>query len=291
MSERRDRNILPPIIPKKKVRQGEQGAIWKALDLVSSSPFSEEIEQARLPERFTAPRLEVYNGRTDLVAHIGHYHHRMALWRYNDPLMCRMFPSSLGEVALQWFKQIERGTIGSWNQMAEVFVGRFITNSRRHKGLDTPMMIKLGDNESIKDYSARFWETYNDIDSCAEDTAVQSFKLGLPPDSGLRQSLTKRPSTNLKKLMDRVKQYVRIEEDGGNASSVLPEVLTRPPNSRSQVRAGQAPKASLGPTDYASPSFKAFQTGFKEPIYRILDKIKRQPFFVWPPKQMGDPAA
>ena len=44
VSERRDRNILPPIIPKKKVRQGEQGAIWKALDLVSSSPFSEEIE-------------------------------------------------------------------------------------------------------------------------------------------------------------------------------------------------------------------------------------------------------
>jgi hypothetical protein len=56
--------------------------------------------------------------------------------------------------------------------MAEVFVGRFITNSRRRKGLDTLMMIKLGDNESIKDYSARFWETYNDIDSCGEDTAL-----------------------------------------------------------------------------------------------------------------------
>jgi hypothetical protein len=40
--------------------------------------------------------------------------------------------------------------------MAEVFVGRFITNSQRRKGLDTLMMIKLGDNESIKDYSARF---------------------------------------------------------------------------------------------------------------------------------------
>jgi hypothetical protein len=55
VSERRDKNALPPIVPKKKVRQGEQGAVWKALDLVSSSPFTEEIEQARLPERFTAP--------------------------------------------------------------------------------------------------------------------------------------------------------------------------------------------------------------------------------------------
>ena len=102
VSERLDRSALPPIVPKKKVRQGEQGAVWKVLDLVSSSPFSEEIEQAKLSERFTTPQLEVYNGRTDPVAHIGHYHQRMALWCYNDPLMCRMFPSSLGEVALRW---------------------------------------------------------------------------------------------------------------------------------------------------------------------------------------------
>jgi hypothetical protein len=79
MSERRDRSVLPPLVPKKKVRRGEQGAVWKALDLISSSPFSDAIEQAELPERFTAPRLEIYNGRTDPVAHIDHYHHRMAL--------------------------------------------------------------------------------------------------------------------------------------------------------------------------------------------------------------------
>jgi hypothetical protein len=186
ISECRDRTALPPLIPKKKVRRGEQGAVWKALDLISSSPFSDKIEQAKLPERFTAPRLEIYNGRTDPVAHIDHYHHRMALWRYKDSLMCRIFPSSLGEVALRWFNQLERGTIGSWSQMAEVFVGRFITNSWRSRGLDTLMVIRLGSNESLKDYSARFWETYNDIDGCAEDTALQAFKLGLPPSTGLR---------------------------------------------------------------------------------------------------------
>jgi hypothetical protein len=77
ISERRDRGVLPPSVPKKKARRGEQGAVWKALDLVSSSPFFEEIERAELPEKFTAPHLGVYNSRTDLVAHIGHYHQRM----------------------------------------------------------------------------------------------------------------------------------------------------------------------------------------------------------------------
>jgi hypothetical protein len=84
---------------------------------------------------------------------------------------------------------------------------------------------------------------------------------------------------------------VRVEEDGGNTSAMLPEVLVRPLSSRSQVRTGQASKASLVPTNYASLSFKAFQTVFKEPIYWILDKIKAKPFFVWPPKLVGDPAA
>ena len=73
ISEHRDSDVLPPSVPKKKTQRGEQGAIWKALDLVSSSPFSEEIERAELPERFTVPFLEVYKGRTDPVAHIGHY--------------------------------------------------------------------------------------------------------------------------------------------------------------------------------------------------------------------------
>uniref|UniRef100_A0A2N9H092 Integrase catalytic domain-containing protein n=1 Tax=Fagus sylvatica TaxID=28930 RepID=A0A2N9H092_FAGSY len=146
--------------------------------------------------------------------------------------------------------------------MAEVFVGRFITNSRRSKGLDTLMMIRLGSNELIKDYSARFWETYNDIDDCGEDTALQAFKLGLPP-----------------------------KEDGGNTNAMLPEAPMQPSSSRSQGQTGQASKASSVPTSYTPPSFKAFQTVFKEPIHRILDKIKGESFFVWPPKLVSDPAA
>jgi hypothetical protein len=173
--------------------------------------------------------------------------------------------------------------------MAEVFVRRFITNSRRSKGLDTLMVIKLGSNESLKDYSARFWETYNDIDGCAEDTALQAFKLGLPPSTGLRQSLTKRPFTTLKKLMDRVERFVRVEEDGGSTNAVSSEAPVQPPSSRYQGRTSQASKASSVPTNYASSFCKAFQTVFKEPIQRILDKIKGKPFFVWPSKLIGDP--
>ena len=106
--------------------------------------------------------------------------------------------------------------------MAKAFIGRFITNSQRPKGMDSLMTMKLGNNESIKDYSTRFWETYNDIDGCGEDTAVRTFKLGLPPSTGLRQSLTKCPPASLRKLMDPIEQFIRVEEDGGNATVAQP---------------------------------------------------------------------
>ena len=112
-SQRLGKDALPPKVPKRRGNRGEQGAVWKALDQISSSPFSEEIEHAKLPLRYTVPEFELYNGRTDPVAHIGHYHQRMALSRHNDALMWRLFPSSLGEVALRWFNRIDRGTIAS----------------------------------------------------------------------------------------------------------------------------------------------------------------------------------
>jgi hypothetical protein len=282
-------NALPPKVPKRRGNRGEQGAVWKALDQISSSPFSEEIERAKLPPRYTAPGFEMYNGRTDPVAHIGHYHQRMALSWHNDALMCKLFSSSLGEVALRWFNQIDRGTISSWDQMAEAFVGRFITNSRRPKGMDALMTMKLGHNESIKNYTARYSETYNDIDGCGEDVAVPTFKLGLPVDSGLRQSLTKRPPSSMKKLMSRIEQFIRLEEDKGNSNTAKTKAPVRSPNFKPSTQMNKVPRVATVPSNFVAPSFKAHSTVFKEPIYRILEKIKVEPFFVWPPKLPGDP--
>ncbi len=104
--------------------------------------------------------------------------------------------------------------------MAEAFVACFITNSRKTREMDALLTMKLEDNETIKEYSTRFWETYNDIDGCDEEVAVRTFKLGLHPDSGLRQSLTKRPAPTVGKLMHRIDEFIRVEEDGGRTTSV-----------------------------------------------------------------------
>ena len=43
--------------------------------------------------------------------------------------------------------------------------------------------------------------------------AVRTFKVGLPIEHGLRKSLTRKPVTNVRQLMDRIDKYKRVEED------------------------------------------------------------------------------
>jgi hypothetical protein len=190
---------------------------------------------------------------------------------------------------MRWFNQLGRRTIDSWDQMAEAFVARFITNSRKAREMDALLTMKLQDNETIKNYSIRYWETYNDIDGRSEEVAIKAFKLGLPVDSGLRHSLVKRQPSSLVKLMNKIDQFVRLEEDGKGTTptqtNTQPKVFTpKPP-----VRSSPAVKSLSGPKDFAAPSFRAFGTVFKEPIYRLIEKIKREPFFTWPPKLIGNP--
>ena len=54
---------------------------------------------------------------------------------------------------------------------------------------------------------------FNEIDGDFDEVAVRTFKVGLSSKHGLRKSLTGKPVTSLRQLMDRVDKYKRIEDD------------------------------------------------------------------------------
>ena len=43
--------------------------------------------------------------------------------------------------------------------------------------------------------------------------AISTFKLGLPAEHSLRKSLTGKPVTSIRQLMDRIDKYKRVDED------------------------------------------------------------------------------
>ena len=178
------------------------------------------IEQAKFPAKFVTPPLAVYDGKSDPVGHLSRFRQAMAIHNSNDALMCRVFPSSLGEVGLRWFNRLEHGSIRSWKEMSEIFTARFITNTRKPKEIDSLLALTMKVGETLKSYSTRYWEVYNDIDACDEDIVVKTFRFGLHEDSKLRKSFTKRPPINMAELMTRLEQHIRVEDDPKSSAKI-----------------------------------------------------------------------
>ena len=67
---------------------------------------------------------------------------------------------------------------------------------------------------------------YNKIEGNYDDVTISTFKRGLPTKHGLRKSLTGKPVTNVRQLMDRIDKYKRVEEDqqtGKGKVKVVPQ--------------------------------------------------------------------
>ena len=83
----------------------------------------------------------------------------------------------------------------------------------------------MWEGETLKAYSDKYWEMYNEIDGDFEDVAISTFKVGLPNEHGLRKSLTGKLVTNLLQLTDQIDKYKRVEEDqqqGKGKAKVIP---------------------------------------------------------------------
>jgi len=86
----------------------------KVLARLQSSPFIPAIENAPLPSGFHQPKFTTYEGKTDPYMHLSHFRQVMAVYQWNKALMCILFPSSLGDLGLTWFKRLLEGSIASW---------------------------------------------------------------------------------------------------------------------------------------------------------------------------------
>ena len=125
-------------------------AMSRALNQVSRSPFTGKIEGGRLPRWFTQPTFTMYNGRTDPVEHVSHFNQRMVVHSKNEALMCKVFPSSLGPIAMRWFDVLGTGSIDSFKELTQAFGSHFITCSRVPRPLDSLLSLCMREGETLK---------------------------------------------------------------------------------------------------------------------------------------------
>ena len=122
----------------------------------------------------------------------------MAVHSRNEALMCKVFLSSLGPVAMRWFDGLGASSIDSFKELTWAFGSRFITCSRVPQPLDSLRSLTMQEGETLKTYSDRYWKMFNKIDGDFDDVAIRTFKVSLPTKHGLRKSLIGKPATSVR---------------------------------------------------------------------------------------------
>ncbi|XP_065623995.1 uncharacterized protein LOC136065150 [Quercus suber] len=146
----------------------------------------------------------------------------------------------------------------------------------------------MRDGETLKAYSDKYWEIYNELDGKYDDVAINTFKNGLPMGHGLRKSLTGKPATSVRQLMDQIDKYKRVEEDllqGKRKEKAIPQERK---DSRSNQYNNARPRRDFMGQSGATNT-QVVGAVFREPVQRVLEKIKNEPYFKWPNKMSGDP--
>ena len=64
--------------------------------------------------------------------------------------------------------------------------------------VDALLFMKMRVGETLRSYASRYWELYNKIGGGNKKIAISTFRMGLPEDSELRVSLTKRPLEDMR---------------------------------------------------------------------------------------------
>ena len=131
----------------------------------------------------------------------------------------------------------------------------------------------MREGESVKAYAERYWEMFNEIDGDFDEVAIRTFKVGLPSEHGLRKSLTGKPVTSLRQLMDRVDKYKWIEDDQQQEKEKAKVILQEMRDFRSDRYSNNQPRR-----DYADQSgsnnTQVVNAVFRELVHQVLEKNK-----------------
>ena len=91
------------------------------------------------------------------MEHVTHFNQRMAVHSKDEALMCKVFPFSLGPMAMRWFNGLRTNSIDFFKKLTRAFDACFITCSRVPQLLGSLLSMSMREGETLKAYLDRYW--------------------------------------------------------------------------------------------------------------------------------------
>ena len=90
------------------------------------------------------------------MEHVSHFSQKMTVHSRDEVLMCKIFSSNLGPMAMRWFNGLKSNFINSFKKLTQSFGARFITCSRVPLPLGSLLSMSMRDGETLKAYLDRY---------------------------------------------------------------------------------------------------------------------------------------
>ena len=103
----------------------------------------------------------------------------------------------------------------------------------------------------------------------------------------MRKSLTGKPVTSVRLLMDMIDKYRRIKEDQLQGKGKVKVIPQEKRDSRSDRIQNNRPRRDFA-WQSGSANVQVVNVVFREPVQKVLEKVRNERFFKWPNKMVGD---
>jgi len=195
-----------------------------------STPFSQEVLDAVVPNTFTGPKA-IFTGREDPEAHLSAFHTQMVLVGGTDAAKCEIFMSTLTGDAMDWFISLPDAHITSFRQLSRLFREQYLANRPPPPEPYDLFGVKQYQGESLKEYINRFDAQVVKVGATDQNMIACAFRRGVCPGP-FHESITQRRPRTFSEIRRRAVEHIASEE-----KVYMKRVSVVPSRPRAQARA------------------------------------------------------
>jgi hypothetical protein len=242
------------------------------MDDPEPQPLSAEIWGAPIPENFKPPHLSVFDGKSDPMEHITNFNTRIVVVGAPDSLKCKLLASTLSDVALQWYMNLPRFSIISYQDMTRKLIQQFSAGRHRKVPATSLFNVCLGHNESLRDYLTRFNDTTIKVINRNQEVFVGAFQNGLRAGQ-FNESLAQKTADSMEEIIARADCYIKGEES--NVERKARDAKDR--TSNNIERRTYQPAASRDHTPYRRPERRPYTPYFHKLCLQDFTPLNTRP--------------
>jgi len=214
-------------------------------------------------DNFKPPHLSTFDGRGDPMEHVTTFNTRMVVVGAANSLKCKLLARTFTDVALRWYINLPRFSIVSYQDMVRNLSQQFSVSRHRKVSSNNLFNVRQGQNESLRNYLARFNDSTIKVSNPNQELFVGAFQNGLRAGQ-FNESLAQKPTDSMEEIISRAECCIKGEEN--NAEKRARDVKEKGssgsecknydiPPSRDRGTFKRQPERDRHPRRYASEHF------------------------------------